>query len=62
VGVGSNGSVWVIGSSAQPGGYNIARWSGSGWSGIFGGAVRITVDGSGLPWVVNNGQLIYRRT
>jgi hypothetical protein len=59
VGVGSNGSVWVVGTNPVPGGYGIYRWTGSGWSSVPGGALRIAVDPSGNPWVVNSVGQIY---
>ena len=59
VGAGSNGSVWIVGTNPVPGGYGIYRWSGSGWTAIPGGAVRIAVDPSGNPWVVNSTGHIY---
>jgi len=60
VGVGANGTVWVIGTNQVPGGYGIYRWTGSGWTNIPGGAERIAVDPSGNAWVVNNTQNIFR--
>jgi hypothetical protein len=60
VGVGANGTVWVIGWTAVPGGYNIARWNGNFWENIPGGAVRIDVDPNGNAWVVNDAGFIFR--
>ncbi len=60
VGVGANGTVWVIGWTAVPGGYNIARWNGNFWEDIPGGAVRIDVDPNGNAWVVNDAGFIFR--
>jgi len=60
VGVGANGTVWVIGWTAVPGGYNIARWNGNFWEEVPGGAVRIDVDPNGNPWIVNDAGLIFR--
>ena len=56
IGVGGDGSVWIIGTN--PGGtehdFGIHKWTGSNWQGIEGGGVEISVDSSGLPWVVNS--------
>lgn len=60
VGVGANGAVWIIGTNAVPGGYGIARWSGSSWTTIPGGAERIAVDAQGNAWVVNSLHTVYR--
>jgi hypothetical protein len=61
VGVGANGRAWVIGASPVSGGYGIYTWSGNGWTNVPGGAVRISVDPVGMPWVVNNAGGIYQR-
>ncbi|MFN8483754.1 MAG: tectonin domain-containing protein [Anaerolineae bacterium] len=61
IGIGTDGSVWVIGDSAVPGGYGIYRYNGAGWDGIDGAAVRIAVDPHGQPWVVNDADQIFRR-
>lgn len=55
IGVGANGSVWVIGTNRVAKGFGIYRWTGRGWQNIPGGAVRIAVDPRGIPWVVNSG-------
>ena len=63
IGVGGDGSVWIIGTN--PGGtehdFGIHKWTGSNWQGIEGGAVRIDVDQSGNPWIVNSNGEIFRR-
>jgi len=62
IGVGADGSVWVIGTNSAPGGFGIWRWAGSNWVQVDGGAVRIAVDGRGEPWVVNSeGRIFHRR-
>ncbi|WP_152683849.1 galactose oxidase-like domain-containing protein, partial [Pseudarthrobacter siccitolerans] len=61
IGVGANGTAWVIGTDPTPGGHGIHYWTGNGWQGIDGGAERIAVDNQGLPWVVNNAGKIFRR-
>jgi hypothetical protein len=60
VGAGAGGSLWVIGTNKVNGGNGIYRWTGSDWTPVDGGAVRIAVDRSGNPWVVNNAGNIYR--
>jgi hypothetical protein len=62
IGVGADGSVWVIGTNSAPGGFGIWRWTGSNWVQVDGGAVRVSVDGRGEPWVVNSeGRIFHRR-
>ena len=60
IGIGGDGSVWVIGSNPARGGYGIYRWTGSYWRQIDGAALRISVDPSGGPWVVNSSGNIYK--
>lgn len=60
VGVGADGSVWVIGTNAVPGGYGIYRRTNNTWANIPGGAERIAVDPQGNAWVVNNSNVIFR--
>lgn len=54
IAIGHDNSVWVIGMNPVPGGYGIYRWTGSTWQNIDGGAVRVAVNNSGAPWVVND--------
>jgi hypothetical protein len=58
IGVGSNGSVWVVGTNPVGGGFGIWQWIGR-WSPVPGGAIRITVDSAGLPWVANTTHNVY---
>lgn len=60
IGVGANGSAWVIGANPVAGGFGIYRDTGNGWQSIPGGAVRIDVDPQGNPWAVNDAGNIYR--
>ena len=61
IGVGADGSVWVIGGSKTKinGGYGIYRLM--DWEQIEkdGGAVQISVDNRGAPWVLNSEEYIY---
>ena len=61
IGIGVNGTVWIIGANKTQGGYGIYRWREDRWQGIDGGAVRIAVDTYGNPWVVNSARRILRR-
>ena len=61
IGVGADGSVWVVGTGAVPGGFGIWRWGGSDWSQVEGGGVRIAVGPDGNSWVVNSEGSIWLR-
>jgi hypothetical protein len=61
----TNGSVYAINTTlvTSTGGYQVVKWNTttSGWDVVPGGAgVRIAVDGSGMPWVVNKSNLIFK--
>lgn len=60
IGIGADGSVWVIGSNDRAGGYGIYRFNGASWDRIAGSASQISVAPDGTPWVVNNDGEIYR--
>ncbi|MGO8951595.1 MAG: C1 family peptidase [Ktedonobacterales bacterium] len=62
ISVGADGAVWALGTTPVTGGYDIYYWNAVTWSwmAIPGGAVRIAVDPSGNPWVVNNAGNILR--
>ncbi|MCX6180859.1 MAG: matrixin family metalloprotease [Bacteroidetes bacterium] len=62
IGVGANGIVYIIGTDPKYGGYNIARYNGTGWTTISGAATRISVDNQGNPWVVNSYGNVFRLT
>lgn len=59
--VGKNGDVWIIGTNPVPGGFGIFKRTGSSWTQVGGGAVRIAVGDDGDPWVVNDTGTIYHR-
>jgi hypothetical protein len=64
IGVGGDGSVWIIGTSPRGTAHDfgIHKWTGSNWQGIEGTGVEISVDSSGLPWIVNSmGNIVRRR-
>jgi len=63
IGISSNGSVFAINTTTvtSTGGYQVVKWNGTGWTVIPGGAgVRIAVDSTGMPWVVNKSNLIFK--
>jgi hypothetical protein len=60
IGVGGNGTTYVIGNTAKSGGYGIFKWTGSGWTEVGGAAVVVDVDPNGVPWVINSLQQIFR--
>lgn len=60
IGMGANGTLWVIGTKAVPGGFEIFRWDGRAWINVPGGAVRIDVDPQGYAWIVNDRGEIFR--
>ena len=61
IGIGANGSVWIVGMNPVSGGYGIYKWDGKNWKVVDGGAVQISVDKYGIPWVVNLFNHIYRK-
>ena len=61
IGVGADGSVWVIGTEPAPGGRAIYRITGNGWNRVDGGGERIAVGPDGQPWVVTQAGAIQRR-
>ena len=60
IGIGADGSVWVIGTSSGSGGHGIFRWTGSFWNQVHGSARQISVDPAGSPWVLGTGGEIYQ--
>jgi Tectonin domain len=61
IGVGADGTAWVIGVEAVPGGRAIYRLGGNGWNQVDGGGERIAVAPDGQPWVVTQGGAVQRR-
>jgi hypothetical protein len=55
IGVGADGSVWIIGTnpSGNKDNFGVHKWTGKDWAGVEGGGVQISVDKSGSPWMVN---------
>jgi len=63
VGVGANGKVCVISAEADPGNpgnYNVYQLNGTKWQKVAGrSGIRITVDFTGHPWLVNTNYNLY---
>lgn len=64
VGVGADGSVWIIGTNPVGSGKDLGvhRWTGSAWEAVDGGGIRIDVDDNGNPWIVNSRNQIFHRS
>ena len=61
IGASSNGVVCVVGTNPVAGGFGIYSWDGADWKPLGnGGGIRITVDSTGAPWVVNDVNAIWR--
>lgn len=65
IGIGGDGTVWVLGTDSKSGGYGLWRWTGRTWvpdeASVSSAGVRISVDERGQPWVVNDSGEIWRR-
>jgi len=67
IGVGKDGTVWII-TNDKPGEYGnpshggnaIRKFNGSEWEQVDGGAVALSVDAEGYPWLVTGNKDIYR--
>ena len=57
----SAGATYVIGTTAESGGYGIYKWTGSDWTKISGGAIRVDVENNGNPWIINSVGQIFKR-
>lgn len=65
IGVGANGTLWMIGNVAEGANFGIHRGvvdpkGGVSWTKMAGSAVRVDVDALGNAWVVNAGGAVYR--
>lgn len=62
IAVGADGSVFIISATQETasGGNAIYKWNGSSWIKINGAGLRIAVDPSGNPWMINAQNKIYR--
>lgn len=62
IGIGADGTVWIIGTTPVTGGYRVSKKSTSGWTPINGsGGVSIDVTADGNPWVITADKQIYRK-
>lgn len=56
-----NGEVWIIGNESTGGGnYNVMHLVGNHFERVAGQAVKIAVDGQGVPWVITAQNTIWR--
>jgi peptidoglycan hydrolase-like protein with peptidoglycan-binding domain len=66
IGLGADGSAWIVSMTPTAGGYTIRKWNTAtaNWTTAVGngGALRIAVSPSGVPWVVNDAGLIFQRS
>lgn len=62
IGVGADGSVWIVGTDKNKDGFSIFRWTGIGWEKTPGEVVNISVGSIDHVWVLNKKNQIYRRT
>ncbi len=56
-----NGAVWIIGTDAINNEFGIYHLTGSSWTKVDGGARRVAVDNTGIPWVITSIGMIFRR-
>lgn len=56
IATGTDGSVWLVGTSTLPNGYSVYHWTGSDWGNPYpsNGAVSIAVGPDGTPWITDN--------
>ena len=64
IGVDARGTAWIVSAlDKSPGGYAIYKRTGTNWTKIDGGAVKIAVAPDGDVWIVDDaGQVHYRKT
>ncbi len=62
IGVGADGTVYIIGAYAVHGGFRVFKWNGSNWDATVGSGQRIDVSPQGIPWIVNSLGEIWRGT
>lgn len=60
IGIGGDGSVWIVGATEDDGSRRIYRWTGTAWNRVAGSARQISVGPDGYPWIVNSDADIYR--
>jgi peptidoglycan hydrolase-like protein with peptidoglycan-binding domain len=62
ISVGLTGAIWMVSQEAWGDGFRVYKWGGSDWTASDGGAVRVAVGPTGLPWVIGASGAIFRRT
>jgi hypothetical protein len=62
IGVGANGDVWMISNVPFGDGFQVKKWNGSGWAASNGGAVKVSVSATGIPWVLSSLRKFYRHS
>jgi len=60
IGIGGDGSVWIVGTSDDEGRHGVYRWSGTDWNPVSGSLRQISVGPEGHPWAANSEGNIYR--
>lgn len=60
IGIGADGSVWLVGTSDEEGGHGVYRWNDEGWNKVTGSLRQISVDADGYPWGASSSGKIYR--
>jgi len=60
IGIGGDGSVWIVGTSDDDGEHSIYRWTGTAWNRVSGSSRQISVGPDGYPWMANSEGDIYR--
>jgi hypothetical protein len=62
IAAGGDGSIWILGVIKGAGGFGIFKWESTtqNWSSISGAGVRLAVEKSGSPWLVNENGDIFR--
>lgn len=60
IGVGADGTVWVVGANAQGADFGLHRWVGR-WESVPGAARELSVGPDGSPWTVDAGGVVRHR-
>ena len=59
IGVGADGSAWIVNTTQTRKGYGISRWDGSTWHALPGAAVRISAASEVAAWCVDSYGAVY---
>lgn len=61
IGVGADGSVWMVGKDAATDGFTLYKWNGSAWTAKNGmGGLSVAVNPEGDAWVTNSANKVFR--